>query len=133
MNQVKERGWFMPFAPAVLAERAGEWFEHDVPSPFMSFALRVRPERRDEIPAVVSEDGTARLQTLMPNEGSLLREIVVEFERLAGVPLVLNTSFNHGGRPIVETVEQAVETFGGMAVNAMVLGRFIVVKSCSRD
>ncbi|HZD02008.1 MAG TPA: carbamoyltransferase C-terminal domain-containing protein [Actinomycetes bacterium] len=57
-----------------------------------------------------------------------LREIVVEFERLAGIPLILNTSFNHGGRPIVETVEQAVETFGSMAVNAMVLGRFIVVK-----
>jgi carbamoyltransferase len=128
INQVKQREWFMPFAPAVLAERAYEWFEHDVPSPFMSFAARVRPDKRDEIPAVVSEDGTARLQTLMPGEDSLIRQIVLEFERLTGIPLVLNTSFNHGGHPIVETVEQAIETFGGMAVNAMVLGRFIVVK-----
>jgi uncharacterized protein YqfB (UPF0267 family) len=128
MNQVKQRDWFMPFAPAVLAERVAEWFERDVESPFMSFAARVRPERRGEIPAVVSEDGTARLQTLLPGDGSLLRAIVVEFERLSGVPMVLSTSFNHGGKPIVETLEQAVDTFAGMAVNAMVLGRFMVVK-----
>jgi len=130
-NGIKGREWFMPFAPTVLGERVGEWFEHEVSSPFMSFAVAVKEELRELIPAVVSTDGSARVQTVMSGEQSLIRDVIVQFEKLTGVPMVLNTSFNRGGMPIVETVDDAIATFADMAVNIMVLGRFIIVKNLS--
>ncbi len=128
LNIVKCRDSFMPFAPAVLRRYESVWFDRDVSSPFMSFAAKLRRQFRSRVPAVQNYDGTARLQTLESSDPSLLRQVVDEFERRTGVPLVLNTSFNLGGEPIVETVDDAVRTFKEMAINAMALGRFLVVK-----
>lgn len=131
LNVVKRRDAFMPFAPAVLQRFVSVWFDGEVCSPFMSFAARLRRKFRNRVPAIQNYDGTARIQTLSSADPSLLRRVVDEFEARTGVPLVLNTSFNLGGEPMVETVDDAVRTFKEMAINVMAMGRFLVVKKLS--
>jgi carbamoyltransferase len=128
-NQLKSREWFQPFAPSVLAEYSDQYFTIAVDSPYMSFAVPVKGDKRAQIPAVVHSDGTGRVQTVRKEEKRLLREILEDFHALSGVPLLLNTSFNRAGEPIVETPVDAVRTFSSMAVNALVLGRFVIVKT----
>ena len=110
-SAIKKREAFRPFAPAVLAERAAEYFEGVTPSPFMSLTVAVRPERRGHIEAVVHEDGTARIQTLEREANPRFHALVSAFEARTGLPMVLNTSFNTQGEPIVETPQDALRTF----------------------
>ena len=98
--KVKQREPFRPFAPAVLVERASEFFEIDQPDPFMTLAPRVRPESRDRIPAAVHVDGTARIQTVERSSNPRYYGLIEAFGRLTGVPILLNTSFNRS-EPIV--------------------------------
>src|SRR3954447_10664619 len=100
-RRVKHRQPFRPFAPIVLAERAKEIFEGDEDSPFMLIAKPVRPEWRDRIPAVVHVDGSARVQTVSGDTNPMLYRLLKEFEALTGVPVLINTSFNVKGEPIV--------------------------------
>lgn len=131
LNALKRRDWFMPFAPAAMASHMRDWFEPVAPSPFMSFALRATPRALQQIPAVVNADGTARVQTVEEGEDSPLYRTLRSFFNMTGIPVLLNTSFNHGGSPIVQTIEQAIDSFSSMPINVLVLGRFIVVKSLS--
>ncbi|MFI7383962.1 carbamoyltransferase C-terminal domain-containing protein [Streptomyces sp. NPDC049813] len=131
LNALKRRDWFMPFAPAALASHMQDWFAPVASSPFMSFALQATPRALQQIPAVVNADGTARVQTVEDGENSPLSRTLYSFYGMTGIPVLLNTSFNHGGSPIVQTMEQAVDSFSSMPVNVLVLGRFIVVKSLS--
>lgn len=133
LNSLKSREWFMPFAPAILSERLKDWFQPNVDSPFMSFAVDATPRALRELPAIVNADGSARVQTLVPEDGNALRSILEKFADRTGIPVLLNTSFNLGGRPIVETVQQAIESFARMPVNALAIGRFVVVKALSPD
>jgi carbamoyltransferase len=133
LNALKGREWFMPFAPAVLAGRMGEWFHPEPDSPFMSFAVRATDRTLDELPAVVNLDGTARVQTVDSQDSTPLLAILEAFEARTGIPVLLNTSFNLGGKPIVESVDQAVESFKEMPINVLGIGRFVVVKSLSPD
>ncbi|HET9904082.1 MAG TPA: carbamoyltransferase C-terminal domain-containing protein [Xanthobacteraceae bacterium] len=110
-RRVKFRQAFRPFAPIVLAERAGEIFEDGRESPYMLIAKRVRPEWRERIPAVVHVDGTARVQTVTGEQNERLYRLLKEFEALTGVPVLLNTSFNIKGEPIVETPQDAMRCF----------------------
>ena len=114
-KRVKHRQAFRPFAPIVLAERANEIFEGDEESPFMLLAKRVRPEWRDRIPAVVHVDGTARVQTVRQDHNERLYRLLKEFDAMTGVPVLINTSFNVKGEPIVETPEDAVNCFSAPA------------------
>src|SRR6266702_3317009 len=106
-KRVKHRQAFRPFAPIVLAERAREVFEGEEDSPFMLIAKQVRPAWRDRIPAVVHVDGTARVQTGCQQTNPVLYRLLKEFEALTGVPVLINTSFNVKGEPIVETPRDA--------------------------
>lgn len=133
LNSLKGREWFMPFAPTVLRDRMGEWFEPTTKSPFMSFALRALPRALHEIPAVVNADGTARVQTVESSEESTIARILTAFEQITGTPVLLNTSFNLGGKPIVETMQQALATFSQIPVNVLSIGRFVIVKNLSPD
>jgi carbamoyltransferase len=133
LNRLKDRDSFMPFAPTVLKERAEEWLGSAVDSPFMSFATPVRQSLRHQIPGVVHCDGTARVQTLDREDGSLLRKVLEIFYVSTGVPAILNTSFNQGGEPIVETVTDAIRSFTEMSISALVLGRFVVLKTLSPE
>jgi carbamoyltransferase len=119
---VKFREDFRPFAPAVLEEAATEWFEGARPSPFMLLTFRARPEVRERIPGVVHVDGSARVQTVGREDGPAgFRRLLERFDELTGVPMVLNTSFNVRGEPIVRTPEEALAVFDRSALDVLVL------------
>ncbi|WFE39441.1 carbamoyltransferase C-terminal domain-containing protein [Micromonospora sp. WMMD998] len=126
MNDVKGREQFRPIAPMVRAERFGELFEGTYPSPYMLFVHRVKPAWRDRIPAVTHVDGTARVQTVHPETEPLVAELLAEFERRTGLPVVVNTSLNTAGRPMVDTPREAMELFGSAPVDLLALGPFAV-------
>ncbi|PWR13410.1 carbamoyltransferase [Micromonospora sicca] len=126
MNDVKGREQFRPIAPMVRAERFAEIFEGVFPSPYMLFVHRVKPEWRDRIPAVTHVDGTARVQTVHADTEPLVAEMLAEFERLTGLPVVVNTSLNTAGRPMVDTPREAMELVGSAPVDLLALGPFAV-------
>ena len=126
--RIKHREAFRPFAPSVLAEHAGNWFEVDTPSPFMLLTGRVRSA---EIPAVTHVDGTARLQTVGATENSRYRELISRLHDRTGTPVVLNTSFNDN-EPIVCTPEDAIRCFTTTHMDALFLGDLCVERPPSR-
>jgi carbamoyltransferase len=126
MNAIKGREEFRPVAPMVLADRAPEIFDGVHPSPYMMFVHRVRPEWIDRIPAVVHVDGTARIQSVDDRDEPLMAAVLRAFDRRTGVPVVVNTSFNTAGRPMVDTPQEALECFGSGPVDLLVLGPFTV-------
>ncbi|MFF4777351.1 carbamoyltransferase [Microtetraspora fusca] len=127
LNAVKGREQFRPIAPMVLAERAAEIFSRGpASSPYMLFVHDVRPEWRDRIPAVVHVDGTARIQTVERSRDPLLARMLEEFEVRTGLPVVVNTSLNTAGRPMVDDPRDALECFGSAPVDVLVLGSFLV-------
>jgi carbamoyltransferase len=125
---VKFRQAFRPFAPAVLAEKSDEWFEPGPPSPHMLLVRRVLPDKASKIPAVVHVDGTARLQTVAADDDPLFHALIAAFEKETGVPVVLNTSFNLRGEPIVETPHDAVMCFLSTEMDVLVMGNRVVEK-----
>ncbi len=128
-KRVKFRQAFRPFAPIVLYERAEEVFEGNEDSPYMLLAKRVRPEWRDKIPAVVHVDGTARVQTVREETNKSLYGLLKAFEALTGVPVLVNTSFNIKGQPIVETPADAMECFLMTGIDCLVLHDQLITKS----
>jgi carbamoyltransferase len=126
MNDVKGREQFRPIAPMVRAARFGDIFDGVYPSPYMLFVHDVRPEWRDRIPAVTHVDGTARVQTVHEETEPLVAELLAEFERLTGLPVVVNTSLNTAGRPMVDTPREAMELFGSAPVDLLAMGPFAV-------
>ena len=128
-SRVKHRQAFRPFAPIVLAERMKDVFEGEEDSPFMLIAKPVRPEWRDRIPGVVHVDGTARVQTVREATNPTLYRLLKEFDRLTGVPVLINTSFNVKGEPIVETPQDAVICFLTTGIDHLVLHDMLVSKN----
>jgi carbamoyltransferase len=123
--RVKHREAFRPFAPSILAEATGEWYEQDHPSPYMVLVYKTRADKRALIPAVNHVDDTGRLQTVERHVNPRYWRLIKEFEKLTGVPVVLNTSFNDG-EPIVMTPEDAIETFTKTRMDVLVLGNHVV-------
>ncbi|WP_367137295.1 MULTISPECIES: carbamoyltransferase family protein [Streptomyces] len=126
-DHVKHREWFRPYAPVVREERARDYFDLDQPSPFMLIVARVT--RPDAVPAAAHVDGTARLQTLDAGQNPKVHALLGRFEELTGCGVLLNTSFNVAGRPIVETPEDAVEAFAGMQLDHLVVGDRLATKA----
>ncbi|MDT0346362.1 carbamoyltransferase family protein [Streptomyces litchfieldiae] len=126
LNDIKGREQFRPVAPMVLASRAAEVFDGPLPSPFMLFVHDVRPEWRDRIPAVVHVDGTARIQTVDPAAEPLVARMLSRFEERTGLPVVVNTSLNTAGRPMVDDPRDALECFGSAPVDLLAIGPFVV-------
>ena len=126
--KVKFREFFRPFAPSVLQERASEFFVYPKPIPFMTEVCPVREEKKTIIPAVTHCDGTARVQTVSAESNAPYYELIQHFGKLTGVPVVLNTSFNVKGQPIVNTPLEAIETFQKTDIDALVCGAFLVTK-----
>ena len=125
--RIKHREMFRPFAPSILAEFTGEYFEKSDPCPFMTQAYSVRPEKRDVIPAPTHVDGTGRLQTVTYQENPRYWRLIREFANLTGVPVVLNTSFNDN-EPIVCRPEEAIDCFRRTKMDVLVLGDFLIRK-----
>ena len=128
VNRIKGRELWRPLAPSVLAERAGEFFELTGSSPFMLLAVPVRPEKRSIVPAITHVDGSARPQTVTREQNRAYYDLIAAFDRETGVPIVLNTSFNDASEPIVCTPDDAVRTFLGTDLDALVLGSFVAMK-----
>jgi len=127
--KVKFREAFRPFAPAVVLERAHEYFEmpEGMEAPYMLLVPKVRPEKRDVIPAVTHEDGTGRVQTVTEAQHGRYYRLIKRFGEITGVPVVINTSFNVRGEPIVCTPQDAYNTFLNTGIDALVIGDYVVV------
>ena len=123
--RIKRREPFRPFAPSILLEEVGEYFERDYPDPFMIKVYPVRHEKRAVIPAVTHVDGTGRLQTVRKEDNPLYWKLIKEFENLTGVPVVLNTSFNEN-EPIVCRPQEALDCFLKTKMDVLAIGNYIV-------
>jgi len=126
-KRIKHREIFRPFAPSIVEEATGEFFEKTHPSPFMTFAYPVRPEKRDVIPAPTHVDGTARLQTVSRTANPLYWKLLRAVGDLTGVPVVLNTSFNDN-EPIVCRPEEALDCFSRTQMDVLAIGNFVLTK-----
>jgi carbamoyltransferase len=126
--RIKHREPFRPFAPSILATATGEWFDQDYTSPFMVLVYKTRPDKREAIPAVNHVDDTGRVQTVERDVSPRYYRLIEEFDKLTGVPIVLNTSFNEN-EPIVRTPSEAVETFLKTHMDVLVLGNYVVTRN----
>jgi carbamoyltransferase len=137
-EKIKFREPFRPFAPAVLAERAHEFFDvpevfsQSAPENFMLSVASVRPEKRAMIPAVTHADGTARLQLVRAATAPRFAKLLAQFEKRKGVPILLNTSFNLRGEPMVASPLDALRTFSWSGMDYLVLGDIVVGKDVLR-
>jgi carbamoyltransferase len=126
-SKIKRRESFRPFAPSVLREDVGQFFEQDITSPFMMHVVKIRPEWRDRLPAVTHVDGTGRLQTVDKESNPLYYKLIAEFKSQTGIGMLLNTSFNEN-EPVVDSPQQAYDCFARTEMDAICLGRYIVLK-----
>ena len=125
---VKHREDFRPFAPSCLEEHAHEYFTGCKSSPFMLFVYPVEKDKQEKVPAITHIDGTARVQTVAEDVNPRYYRMIKAFEKLRGVPMVLNTSFNVMGEPIVNSPEDAVRCFYSTGMDALAIGDYVVVK-----
>jgi len=126
-SRIKHREPFRPFAPSILEDQTGRFFEDAYPSPFMLMAYPVRRDKRSEIPAPTHIDGTGRVQTVRPSQNRLYAELLEAFGRRTGVPVLLNTSFNEN-EPICCTPQEAVDTFRRTRMDVLALGNLYARK-----
>jgi carbamoyltransferase len=124
-DRIKKREPFRPFAPSILEERTADYFEQSHPAPTMLMVYQVKPERRAEIPAVTHVDGSGRLQTVSREVNARYYQLISDFDRLTGVPVVLNTSFNEN-EPIVSTPRHAIDCFLKTRMDVLYLGNYAV-------
>jgi carbamoyltransferase len=127
-GKIKFREWFRPFAPSVLRESVSEYFDMDGESPFMLLVPDVLADKRQLLPAVTHEDGTGRVQTVTREDSPLYYDLIKEFELITGIPVVVNTSFNVRGEPIVCSPADAYQCFMRTGIDALVMGNFILTQ-----
>jgi len=127
-SRIKRREPFRPFAPSILEERVGDYFEESYPDPFMIKVYPIKPSKRSEIPAVTHVDGTGRLQTVSKRQNPRYWSLIHAFEQQTGVPVVLNTSFNEN-EPIVNTPDEALNCFLRTKMDRLVLGDWVVERT----
>jgi carbamoyltransferase len=128
-HRVKNREPYRPFAPIVPADRVGEWFDRPQPSPYMSFTLPWKADALDRVPAVVHADGTGRLQTVDETSNPWTSALIAAFERQTGVPIVLNTSFNVMGKPMVHSVADAMAVLATTGLDGVLLEDTLIEKA----
>lgn len=128
VNEIKSRENWRPLAPSILEEYIGDYFEETALSPFMLQNHRVKPQKAKEIPAVVHKDFTARYQSVSSDSNKTYYLLIKNFCKLTGTPIVMNTSLNIGGEPLVCTPEQAIKTFYGSAIDCLALGNYWISK-----
>jgi len=128
--RIKHREPFRPFAPSILAERVGEWYDQDYPSPFMVLVYKTAADKRERVPAVNHVDDTGRVQSVDAAVEPRYHRLISEFERRTGIPILLNTSFNEN-EPIVMTPREALDTFLKTKMDVLVLGNYVVRRDAS--
>jgi carbamoyltransferase len=124
-SRIKHREWFRPFAPSILEDRVGEYFEHTHPSPFMLLVYKTRPEVRDRICAINHVDNTGRLQTVSRTQNPRYYALIEAFGKETGTPVILNTSFNEN-EPVVCSPQDALACFLRTRMDLLVMGNWMV-------
>ena len=135
-EMVKKREAYRPFAPSVMEEYAAEYFDLPGPTrqfPYMIFVVKVKPEKQDLLGAITHVDGTARIQTVSREINPLYWQLIEEFHKITGVPIILNTSFNNNAEPIVDSVNDAIVCFYTTRLNYLVIGDYLIRKKDTRD
>jgi carbamoyltransferase len=127
-SRIKKREAFRPFAPIVLEENSSEYFDLNIPSPYMLLAPLVHKEKQSHVPAITHVDGTARVQTCDRASNPLLRKLITASSKRTGVPVIINTSFNRKGEPVVCRPEHAIECFLATQMDLLAIGSFVVEK-----
>jgi carbamoyltransferase len=127
-KKIKHREPFRPFAPSILKEYVGEYFETKDDSPFMLRVVKTRKVMRNKVPAIMHIDKTARVQTITSKDNGIYYELIKKFYRIAGVPVILNTSFNDSGEPIVETPKDAMVMFCKTPMDYLIMGNYLIWK-----
>jgi carbamoyltransferase len=127
-QKIKFREDFRPFAPAVLEGKVNDYFQIDCPSPFMLLVAQVKPEKQNEIPSVTHVDGSARVQTVNQEDNPLFYDLLNAFDKLTGCPVIINTSFNVRGEPIVCNPREAYNCFMKTGMDYLVMGNYVVAK-----
>ncbi len=132
-TKIRFRDPFRPFAPSVLAERTEEFFDmpeanKHYPARFMLYVVDVREDKRDKIPAITHVDGSARLQMVLKDYSPRYYRLIERFADATGIPLILNTSFNFKGEPIVASPKDAINTFSKSGMDALVLENYLILK-----
>jgi carbamoyltransferase len=125
-HKVKHRKWFRPFAPSILESAVNDWFNEYQESPYMQFVLNFKDEKKHLVPAVVHQDGTARLQTVRPEDNKWYHEFLTKWNEKSGVPIILNTSFNDR-EPICENVEHSVKCFLGTNIDYLYFPQYSLI------
>ncbi len=125
-NRVKHREWYRPFAPACTVEDAHKYFTHTTESPYMLLIAQVKEEFKEKLPSITHVDGTARLQTVRRETNQRYYDVIKEFGKLSGIPVVLNTSFNEAGEPIVETPADAIRCFLKNDIDYLVVENYLI-------
>ena len=126
--KVKKRENFRPFAASVLEEKSSEYFDLDIPSPFMLLVTKVKNNKIKKIPSVVHIDGTCRIQTVNPKNNGVYYDLINNFYKITGVPLILNTSFNLAGEPIIETPTDAMKCFLKTKMDYLIINNILIKK-----
>ncbi len=127
-SRIKKREAFRPFAPIVLQENCADYFDLNIASPYMLLAPHVHDSRRETVPAITHIDGTARVQTCDQTSNPLLRKLIQASAKRTGVPVIINTSFNRKGEPVVCKPEHAIECFLATQMDLLAIGSFVVEK-----
>jgi len=125
-EKIKHRESFRPFAPSILEEYVSDYFDLDIPSPYMLLVAKVK--KPEIIPAVTHVDGTGRLQSVSKNSNSLYYDLIKEFHKITNVPVIINTSMNVMGEPIVDTPEQAYNMLLKTDMDYLVMGNCIIAR-----
>lgn len=133
LGRIKKREWFRPFAPTILFERIDEYLEHACEAPFMIMTFNVKKEKKKDLIASLHVDGTTRPQTLRRKVNEKYYDLIKEFEKIKGIPALLNTSFNRKGEPIVCTPEQAYNDLKNTEMDYLVLGNYLISKNKKRE
>jgi carbamoyltransferase len=127
INQLlKKRDWFMPYAPSILEEECSNWVEQEHYSPYMQVAFNMKSTMVDNVPSAVHVDGTSRVHSVRKSENSLYWELINEFKKLTGIPVLLNTSFNRHGIATISTPRQAVEHLLEGCMDYLAIGDYLV-------
>ena len=135
VNIVKRREYFRPFAGTILAEHAHDWFEMRTlkESPHMMYAMDCKPGVKEKIPSIIHVDGTCRIQTVTREQNEHYYNLIEKFYERTGVPIIFNTSFNLGGEPLVETLDDAVRTLANSDIEYMYLPELKILVSLKND
>ena len=128
-DRVKHREWYRPFAPACTVEDAHRFFEHTTESPYMLLIAQVKEEYKEKLPSITHVDGSARLQTVRRETNTRYYDVIKEFGKLSEIPVILNTSFNEAGEPIVEKPIDAVKCSLKNNIDYLVIENFLIKKT----